>query len=597
MPLKKMNAVSACLFALWLPSVCSQALAVEQDPTMLGPVTSKDTLWQLAKTARGDAPYTMYQTIVALRLKNPAAFIGENVHHVQLGAVLQLPTAAEIAAIDANAAELKVEADAGYWQQWVSSGKREKPQASPWSGTMLADTVSAQQPVVAAMNSSEVNTPAAANGVPNDALNSALNSSLTSSALPPTSNSSEQSATLASERAHVPAPSSTQTTNAEETLPTTEPITIDSDTTLSGETRLFPSKAEQGQSQLSASVSVLQEWHWQSEDEKSSWSLSPYVRVDAQDPKRNLLDVRQASWLQVGDGWELKAGIDQIFWGVTESQHLVDVINQTDLADRPDGEAKLGQPMVQLSLLGEWGNLQTLVLPWFRERTFAGPDGRLRLPYPVNRQQALYESDAEQQHVDWAVRYAKQLDQVDLALSYFKGTSRDPLWVMSPAQNELLPYYQQMQQWGLEGQWIVDSWIWKLEAMRRQTKQDRYSAYTTGFEYSSIGVLESPVDVGWIVEYQYDSRGMQALTPAQRDLFFGARIAFNDEAGSELLFGLGQDLQNGSTRIGKLEASSRYNNSVRLRLDAWLFQTDDIAEPIWWFRHDDYVQLGLDYYF
>ncbi len=264
MPLKKMNAVSACLFALWLPSVCSQALAVEQNPTMLGPVTSKDTLWQLAKTARGDAPYTMYQTIVALRLKNPAAFIGENVHHVQLGAVLQLPTAAEIAAIDANAAELKVEADAGYWQQWVSSGKREKPQASPWSGTMLADTVSAQQPVVAAMNSSEVNTPAAANGVPNDALNSALNSSLTSSALPPTSNSSEQSATLASERAHVPAPSSTQTTNAEETLPTTEPITIDSDTTLSGETRLFPSKAEQGQSQLSASVSVLQEWHWQS---------------------------------------------------------------------------------------------------------------------------------------------------------------------------------------------------------------------------------------------------------------------------------------------------------------------------------------------
>ena len=568
MQLRRINAVSVCLFALLLPSVCSLAVADEKATAMLGPVTAKDTLWQLAKTARGDAPYTMYQTIVALRLKNPAAFIGENVHHVQLGAVLQLPTAAEIAAMNVDAAAVKVETDATYWQQWVSSGKRAKPMAASWPVAQTFVKSAVRQQVVVRSDANKA--------VPKMAVVTGEAEVVPALHNDPVDEFAAQTANEAS---------------------AVEPLNIDSDTTLSGDTRLFPSKAEQGQSQLSASLSVLQEWHWQSEDEKSSWSLSPYLRIDANDSKRNLLDIRQASWLQVGDGWELKAGIDQIFWGVTESQHLVDVINQTDLADRPDGEAKLGQPMIQLSLLGEWGTLQTLVLPWFRERTFAGMDGRLRLPYPVNQQQALYESDSEQQHVDWALRYAKQLDQIDVALSYFKGTARDPLLVISPQQNELLPYYQQMQQLGLEGQWIIDSWIWKLEAIRRETVQDSYSAYTTGVEYSSVGVLESPVDVGWIVEYQYDSRGMQALTPAQRDLFLGARIAFNDEAGSELLFGVGQDLQNGATRIGKLEASSRYNNSVRLRLDAWLFQTDDIAEPIWWFRHDDYVQLGLDYYF
>ena len=579
MPPKKMKTLSRYLLALLLPCTFANAVPSSQ----LGPVTAQDTLWQLAKTARGTAPYSMYQTIVALRQKNPAAFVGQNVHHVQLGAVLHLPSAEDIAQIDAKAAEAKVEADAIYWQQWISAGKQNKPQAAPWPLADATANANASAAPIAAINSAAYVTSSSAASLPQVLAKV--------DAAPPANSTIAVSTSEPSPPEHA---SAEMSDHAE---PIAETSSIDSDTTLSGETRWFPVKSAQGQSQLAVSLSVFQEWHWQSADEKSSWSFSPYVRLDGEDSERDLLDIRQASWLQVGDGWELKAGVDQVFWGVTESQHLVDVINQTDLADRPDGETKLGQPMVQLSLLGEWGTLQTLVLPWFRERTMPGLDGRLRLPYPINRQHVQYESSAEQQHLDWAVRYAKQIDQVDLAVSYFDGTSRDPLWLMSPQQNELLPYYQQMQQWGLEGQWIVDSWIWKLEAIQRATHNVDYSAVTTGFEYSSIGVLESPVDVGWIVEYQYDSRGMQALTPAQRDLFLGARIAFNDEAGSELLFGLGQDLQNGSTRIGKLEASSRYNNSVRLRLDAWIFQTDNVAEPIWWFRHDDYVQLGLDYYF
>jgi hypothetical protein len=46
-----------------------------------------------------------------------------------------------------------------------------------------------------------------------------------------------------------------------------------------------------------------------------------------------------------------------------------------------------------------------------------------------------------------------------------------------------------------------------------------------------------------------------------------------------------------------LEASTRFNNNIRLRLDAWFFQTHRMDQPIWWFRRDDYVQFGIDYYF
>ena len=50
-------------------------------------------------------------------------------------------------------------------------------------------------------------------------------------------------------------------------------------------------------------------------------------------------------------------GIDKVFWGVIESRHLVDYINQTDGVEDVDGEDKLGQPMINLGLQRDWGDL------------------------------------------------------------------------------------------------------------------------------------------------------------------------------------------------------------------------------------------------
>ena len=74
----------------------------------------------------------------------------------------------------------------------------------------------------------------------------------------------------------------------------------------------------------------------------------------------------------MGDDWDLHLGVKQIFWGVTEFNHLVDIINQTDLVENIDGEDKLGQPMAHLSLVRDWGILDFHLLTGFRERTFPG---------------------------------------------------------------------------------------------------------------------------------------------------------------------------------------------------------------------------------
>lgn len=572
--------------------LCAAALAAVSplQAATLGPVTTKDTLWSLARAARGDAPYSMYQAIIALQQKNPTAFIGNNVHHVKLGAVLELPTAAEIAAVDLASAEQKVEADAVAWRQWVATRQAQGSSIQPMAGTTrksgglssqataaLAKQVQQQSkavPILLAAPVTDTTTVPVAETVDDPQVPMAP--------LPP--------APPAPDIAEAPA------------VPAREPESdwserLQTDTTLGLDWRGFAKTGLQGQSRSALSASALVEWYWQSEDERSSWTISPYLRWDQQDTERNLVDLRQAYWLRVGDGWEFKAGVDKIFWGVTESIHLVDVINQTDWVDAIDGESKLGQPLLQLSLSGDWGNLQTFVLPYFRERTLSGEDGRFRLPLPVWADDAVYQSDRKQQHVDLALRYSQQIDQMDLALSFFDGTNRDPRYIPVGQGSALVPYYEQMQQLGLEGQWIVDSWIWKLEAIRRSSDIEKFTAAVAGFEYTSVGVFDSAVDLGWLMEYQYDNRGAAAPVPGQRDLFAGVRVAFNDEAGSELLFGVAQDLQNGGTRSGMLEASMRFSNNLRLRLDAWFFQTLSVQQPIWWLRQDDYIQLGMDYYF
>ena len=47
--------------------------------------------------------------------------------------------------------------------------------------------------------------------------------------------------------------------------------------------------------------------------------------------------LRELSLLWISGNWETRIGVSKVFWGVAESQHLVDTINQTDLAANPDG--------------------------------------------------------------------------------------------------------------------------------------------------------------------------------------------------------------------------------------------------------------------
>lgn len=354
-----------------------------------------------------------------------------------------------------------------------------------------------------------------------------------------------------------------------------------------------------GQHRGYSSLVLQPEYYHQPENSKDSFTFVPFARADSNDPERSHADIRELTWLKVGEGHEWRLGIRKVFWGVTESQHLVDIVNQTDLVENVDAEDKLGQPMANFALIRDWGTLNAFVLPGFRERTFPGVEGRLRTDPRVDSDQASYESARERRHVDYALRWSNRFGGLDIGLSRFYGTSREPRLLPGLDGNGLpvlVPRYDLIHQTGLDGQLTEGSWLWKLEAIHRRGQGPSYSAATGGFEYTFTGIFGTATDLGVIAEYLYDERGASAPTPFQDDVMTGLRFAFNDVQSSEILIGTINDRRSRAHTLN-LEASRRLGRHYKLSLEARGFAGAPPTDPAYVWRRDDYLQLELARYF
>jgi hypothetical protein len=364
-------------------------------------------------------------------------------------------------------------------------------------------------------------------------------------------------------------------------------------------------------------LTVEPEMVWSLADGEHTIVFKPYARIDSEDEERSHADIRELSWMTYGDDWELTAGLSKVYWGVAESQHLVDIINQTDFVEAPDGEDKLGQPMIKFTAIRDWGTVTGFVLPGFRERTFPGEQGRFRTALLIDTDNAEYQAGEEDAHVDYAVRWNHTIDAYDLGVSWFNGTSRDPIFVPNRTFNELLPFYAQINQLGLDFQATLDSWLWKFEAIYRTyddsvknnfaelgilTQRDfgveDYAAATGGFEYTFYGPFETVWDWGVLAEYQYDSRENNRIVIGQNDVFLGSRIAFNDSASSAILAGISRDLDSTGTQSFVMEFATRISQGLILNIDAFLpMSNGDDDNVSYQFKRDDFVQLSLNYYY
>jgi len=366
------------------------------------------------------------------------------------------------------------------------------------------------------------------------------------------------------------------------------------------ETRyFFKSPIDNRQSNSNYSLSFETEIYKEWKAKNLSLTITPFYRQDKNDERRTHGDLRDFLLHKTNKKWELKIGISKVYWGVTESQHLVDIINQTDQIESSDGEEKLGQPMVHLILKAKSSTLDLFILPYFRERTFPGVKGRLRPSPPIETDLVQYESSKKQRHVDYALRWSKTIKIWDIGLSYFSGTSRAPS--LLTGKNNLgntvfIPRYNQISQTGLDLQATLGKWLWKLEAIHNRSQSNQYSALTAGFEYTYNGILKSRADLGLLMEYSFDDRHDPALTAFNDDLMLAGRITFNNASSSELLFGVTIDIDL-KEKLYFLEFSRRIKQNYKLSIESRFLSNSNSNSILFGQRNENYFQIELKHYF
>lgn len=371
------------------------------------------------------------------------------------------------------------------------------------------------------------------------------------------------------------------------------------------------------------------ELFYQTEDYRHTFTGALHYRYDPSDPDRTHFDVRQLDWVYAEDGFELKAGIGQEFWGVTETRHPVDIINQTDMLEGVDGEDKLGQPMIQIATFRDWGDLRFYVLPYFRIRQTVGANGRIRGPLIVRDEDAEFSHPAGKAHPDIALRYSRILDEIDLGISYFHGTSREPTYhargttlpTGSPAcsalpafggpcpfpvfaANHLIPQYDIIDQLGVDLQYTDGAMLWKFEGIARAGHGRAFFATTAGFEYSFFDFDGEDTDLGLLAEYHFDGREKGTpddmsgapVTPFNNDIFLGMRIGLNDVQTTEFLGGAITDLDHQTTNFF-IEASRRFGDRWRAEVEIRISTNADRSDPAYFVRKDNFGQFNLRYYF
>ncbi len=363
--------------------------------------------------------------------------------------------------------------------------------------------------------------------------------------------------------------------------------------------RWFPQSPKfDGQfSGVETSAVINPEFRYQADDGGLQVAFIPFVRLSGRDAERTHFDIREAYVAQRLGDWDYLVGINKVFWGVTESRHLVNIINQTDAIEDTDEEDKLGQPMINVGLQKDWGRLDVFVLPGFRERPFSGSTGRLRTKETVDDDQAVFESGAGNAHVDFAGRYSHFIGDWDVGVSLFHGLSREPRLPIG-AGGRRAPHYDLITQAGLDLQYTVDEWLWKFEGIVREGHGDPFAAVVGGFEFTFFQVAESDADVGLLAELHWDGRdqGNAPTTSFDNDLFMGARLALNDVDDSQALVGSVIDVEDGTISLF-VEAERRIGDTWKIETEARFLVNTDRRNTLAPFERDSFVNLRLSRFF
>ena len=325
--------------------------------------------------------------------------------------------------------------------------------------------------------------------------------------------------------------------------------------------------------------------------EQVSFISEPYYRYDHNDKNRSLFDFKENNFIYLENNYEIKFGISEVFWGITESKNLVDIINTIDYTDG-DQKAKLGQPMVSYSTFSDKiGLLELYFLPTFKKPSQIGEKGRLRFSKPIERHNVVYEGGAGENVPSWAFKWERSIRNIDLSIQGFRGNSRESS-VIPLIENNTLKYfagYERVTQLGSYLQAISGPFINKIEVIKRNGQKNSDNVRENR-------LFEKKWDITAFIEYSNDDRGNDSVDILQNDLFIGTRLMLNDVEGTELTTFSTFDLDGGgNTALVKL--GSRLSENMRFTGIYQAYWSTNNKDILYSFRRDNYFGLKAVRYF
>ncbi len=126
---------------------------------------------------------------------------------------------------------------------------------------------------------------------------------------------------------------------------------------LATETAGFPGEVVPGAPDVLLGITGRLRSGWQWDDRTQTAVLNLFFRVDLLGDGRSRVDFRELSYRKAWRDWELAVGFREVFWGVAESRHVVDQLNQRDPVTSLQGYEKLGQPMIVGAGFLSWGTI------------------------------------------------------------------------------------------------------------------------------------------------------------------------------------------------------------------------------------------------
>ncbi|QEW22487.1 hypothetical protein LA6_004712 [Marinibacterium anthonyi] len=333
-------------------------------------------------------------------------------------------------------------------------------------------------------------------------------------------------------------------------------------------------------------------------------------------------DIPRGYFQYFGEGWDVLVGSNIEYWGVSESTHVVDSINQRYVIDQTVDYISLGQPMVNLNLgVGFNSTLSLYGLLYFRDRAQPNAATRFRSPFLMSNADAVYE-EGNGRNLDFAARFRTSFSALgggmDLAVSFFDGTNRAPstlpnvcvlpggafdrancadLVYADLEGVKAIPYYAKLRRYGLESVYSRGDLQLTFEAAVSQSLDETYYSTITGAQYSFGGIGPTGDTIVAVMEYLHDNRSIiQPLTIYDDDVFFGFAYSGNDVNGTAVRGGMYYDV-NTDAKIYTASWSRRIGDALRLEVAGFSVNSGGTGDPIAFAQDDDFLQVSLAYFF